>query len=105
MNLIEYLLQKRVCFAVIGANSFGGFSDFFVIVHKIDYEKIKDRFKKSHTYRDCLTHDLEGEDYKAFKRLQQTFVSKDLDEDDGSAYELRGNSFAQYRKRILEECH
>lgn len=104
MNLIEYLLQRRVCFAVIGANSFGGFSDFFVIVYKQDYNKVEERFKKSHTYRDCLTHDLEGEDYKAFKRLQETFVSQNLESDNGSAYELKGNSFAKYRKQILEKC-
>ncbi len=102
MNLIEYLLQKRICFAVVAANSFGGIADFFVIVHKSDYERVKDRFCKSHTYRDCHTHDLEGEDYKAFKRLQETFVSKDLENDNGSAYELKDNSFAQHRKRMLE---
>ena len=100
-NLIEYLLQKQVCFAVVGANSFGGISDFFVIVHDTDYKHVKDRFCKSHFFRGCYMADLEGNDYKAFKSLQaKVFNEKDLGQH-GTAYELKGSSFSEYRKKLI----
>ena len=120
VGLIEILLQKRICFAVVAVNVFGDISDNFVTVCEGDVdmveritgkkayileEKKRGNKKKDNTddetyrrtIRDCRVLDLGGEDYRFFEGMKYRFDEIILDGGIGRVYELKDFSFKQYR--------
>lgn len=109
-TLVDYLLRKNVCFCVIQSNGWGGIMDTFVVIHEDDYFKVEERFVKSNGVRNCLTADLEGDDFLGFKtRQSEYFKSHKLEQGKGTAYELKSKSFKTWcsarnnRKPVKEE--
>ncbi|MGX7686790.1 hypothetical protein ACWA1C_06460 [Flectobacillus roseus] len=103
IGLIDILLQKRICFVVIAANAFGGYTDNFIVVHENDagqIERISGLRARSGGARDCRTIDLEGDDYKSFKRNHERFESYAIEGGIGRVYELVGNNFKDYRAYV-----
>jgi hypothetical protein len=98
-SVFDILFDKKICFAVcVSINTFKNLSigaisrHYFVLIMKIDAQKMKNFTFRQTDYPGVYSHDLKNGEVKEFKGLSDKFT-KIVHDEYGRVYELKRDSF------------